>query len=86
MKLVPGHVQRVIERRKDHIPAVRCAIGLRSAQNAGMKGVQHQPVAENKGQRLRLVPLGKVDVEFRRRFQDDSLDGGIDPVVSIQYA
>jgi len=49
-----------------------------------MKGVQHDSIAENKGERLCLVALQQIEIELGGRIKNRSLNGWIDSVVPVQ--
>jgi hypothetical protein len=60
------------------------ATSLRSAEDPGVEGMEHDAVAEEKGEGFGFIALEKVWIEFGRSVEDGGLNGGIDAVISIQ--
>ena len=85
VQFLPGNMRRIVEREEHHVPAIGGAVGLRPQQNSGMKSMQHGAIAQQKGQRLGLVPLRQIDIQLGRRIQHHLPDGWIDTIVPVQY-
>jgi hypothetical protein len=84
VQLIARHIQGVVEREKDDVPAVDGATGFRSAEDPGMKGMEHDAVAEEEGEGFSLVALEEIGIEFGSSVEDGGLNGGIDAVISVQ--
>ena len=84
VKPVPVRIERVVERKENDVPTLRGAIAFGAAQDAGMEGMEHDSIAEKKGQRPGLVALQQIEIELRSRIKNRHLNGWIDTVVSVQ--
>ena len=86
VQLFPGNMWRIVVCEKDDVPTLCLAIFFCAPQNSRVKVVQHRSIAEKKRQRLRLVPLGQIDVQFCGCTQNGFLNSRINALVSIQNA
>jgi hypothetical protein len=60
------------------------AVGLRANQNLRVEGVVHRTIAKQEGQGFGLVPPRNINVELRRRIQNDLLNSRVNAVISVQ--
>ncbi len=61
----------IVEGEKDHVPSMGSTTRFGSQQNAGVVGMLHGAVAEEKGQSFGFIALGKIDIQLFRSFENE---------------
>jgi hypothetical protein len=75
-----------MKRKVEDVPSAGGTLRLGAAENPRMEGVQHRSVAEQKGQRLVLIPLPGINPQPLRVRPNCLLYVAADTIVSAQNA